>query len=233
MGQAASLGHPLTPFVDKLVVPVRRVVTGPTRLAVRLETAMHRFHRDLPPSRVWTYDGSLPGPTIEVGRGVALEVQWENRLSGSLPVIVTVAPEYAVDGVPVQCTPGRSGGRPDPAAAALPGFSVVHLHGGMTYATSDGWTENLAMPGQQALDSYPNDQRGTMLWYHDHVMGVTRFSVYAGLAGPGSCATSASESSSCPRDRRTRCRFCWPTATSTPARTARSPAICCTRRIPR
>jgi FtsP/CotA-like multicopper oxidase with cupredoxin domain len=184
MGKAASFGHPLTPFVDKLSVPARRVVTEPTRLAVRLETAMHRFHRDLAPSRVWTYGGSLPGPTIEIDRGVALEVQWENRLSGSLPVIVTVAPEYALDGVPVQCTPGRSGGRPDPAAAALPGFSVVHLHGGMTYATSDGWTENLAMPGQQALDSYPNDQRGTMLWYHDHVMGVTRFSVYAGLAGP-------------------------------------------------
>jgi spore coat protein A len=37
------------------------------------------FHRDLPPSRVWAYDGSLPGPTIEVTRGVALEVRWENH----------------------------------------------------------------------------------------------------------------------------------------------------------
>ena len=33
------------------------------------------------------------------------------------------------------------------------------------------------------LDTYPNDQRAAMLWYHDHVMGVTRFNVYAGLAG--------------------------------------------------
>ena len=33
------------------------------------------------------------------------------------------------------------------------------------------------------LDAYPNDQRAAMLWYHDHVMGVTRFDVYAGLAG--------------------------------------------------
>jgi FtsP/CotA-like multicopper oxidase with cupredoxin domain len=175
--------HPLTPFVDKLAVPPRRIVSEPTRLVVRLETATHRFHRELPPSRVWTFDGSLPGPTIEVDRSVALEVQWENHLSGPLPVIVTVAPEYEVDGVPAQCSPGRSGGAPDPAAAALPGFSVVHLHGAMTYATSDGWTENLTVPGQQALDTYPNDQRATMLWYHDHVMGVTRFSVYAGLAG--------------------------------------------------
>jgi spore coat protein A len=27
------------------------------------------------------------------------------------------------------------------------------------------------------------DQRAALLWYHDHVMGVTRFTVYAGLAG--------------------------------------------------
>ena len=30
---------------------------------------------------------------------------------------------------------------------------------------------------------YDNDQRATMLWYHDHALGITRFNVYAGLAG--------------------------------------------------
>jgi spore coat protein A len=29
----------------------------------------------------------------------------------------------------------------------------------------------------------PNDQRPTMLWYHDHGPGITRLNVYAGLAG--------------------------------------------------
>jgi o-aminophenol oxidase len=175
--------HPLTPFVDKLAVPPRHVIAEPSRLVVRLEAARHRFHRDLPPSRVWTYDGLLPGPTFEVRRGVELEVRWENHLTGPLPVVVTVAPEYLVDGVPAQCLPGRSGGSIDATTAALSGFAVVHLHGGMTYATSDGWTENITAPGQAALDTYPNDQRAAMLWYHDHVMGVTRFDVYAGLAG--------------------------------------------------
>jgi spore coat protein A len=177
------MSHPLTPFVDELAVPPRRVISEPTRLTIPLETATHRFHRELPPSRVWAYDGSLPGPTIETRRGVPLEVMWENRLSGTLPVVVTVAPDYAVHGVPAQCLPGRSGGRLDPTTAALPGFSVVHLHGGVTHASSDGWTENLTVAGQQTLDAYPNDQRAAMLWYHDHVMGVTRFNVYAGLAG--------------------------------------------------
>jgi spore coat protein A len=177
------IDYPLQPFMDALPVPNRLVVTEPGRLTIPLRTGLHRYHRDLPPSPVWTFDGTVPGPTIEVERGVPLEVRWENRLTGNLPVIVTVAPANALDGVPVQATLGRSGGLPDEAATALSGYAVVHLHGALTYATSDGWTENLTAPGQWALDTYPNDQRAALLWYHDHVMGVTRFSVYAGLAG--------------------------------------------------
>ena len=30
---------------------------------------------------------------------------------------------------------------------------------------------------------YPNDQAAATLWYHDHVVGITRLNVYAGLAG--------------------------------------------------
>ncbi len=179
----AGLERSLAPFVDPLPMPPRRVIVEPTRLTVRLETALHQFHSGLPRSRVWTYDGHLPGPTIEVRRGVAVEVEWDNQVGGTLPVTVVRAPSFEVNGVPVQCVPGRSGGVPDAAAAALIGFSVAHLHGGITQATSDGWTENLALPGQSTLDTYPNEQRAAMLWYHDHVMGVTRFSVYAGLAG--------------------------------------------------
>ncbi len=75
----------LVPFVDPLPMPPRRVIVEPSRLTVRLQAAEHQFHRALPRSRVWTYDGHLPGPTIEVRRGVAVEVQWENRLEGACP----------------------------------------------------------------------------------------------------------------------------------------------------
>lgn len=34
-----------------------------------------------------------------------------------------------------------------------------------------------------ALFRYPNDQRATTLWYHDHSVGMTRTNVYAGPAG--------------------------------------------------
>ncbi len=37
-------------------------------------------------------------------------------------------------------------------------------------------------PGS-ALFQYPNDQRATTLWYHDHTLGMTRVNVYAGPAG--------------------------------------------------
>lgn len=178
-----GLERPLVPFVDPLPIPPRRVITEPTRLTIPLRTSRHRFHQDLPPSPVWAYDGVVPGPTIEVRRGVPLEIRWENRIEGFLPVVVTTASRSEVDGVPVQSIVGRSDDEPDRDAARLPGFSVAHLHGGMTGPNSDGWAENLARPGQHELDSYPNDQRAQLLWYHDHVMGVTRFSVYAGLAG--------------------------------------------------
>jgi spore coat protein A len=145
---------------------------------------MHRFHRDLPESRIWGYDGTVPGPTIETERGQPVTVEWRNELEGPLPVVVTIAPGNAdPNGVPVQCLPGLSGGTPNQRTAALTGHTVVHLHGGLTPASYDGWAENLFAPGQPAVFHYPNDQRAALLWYHDHVMGVTKFDVYAGLAG--------------------------------------------------
>src|SRR6266567_4466776 len=176
---------PLMPFVDALPLPPRRLADEHQGwLRVHIRAASHRFHRDLPQSRVWTYDGSVPGPTIEAERGHPVRVEWRNELAGTLPVTVTLAPtETDGDGVPVQCLPGLSGGVPDADAASLPGLSVVHLHGGLTAAAYDGWAENIFAPGQHAVGDYAMDQRAALLWYHDHVMSVTRFTVYAGLAG--------------------------------------------------
>src|SRR5436305_1196687 len=99
-------------------------------------------------------------------------------------VVDTTAPRPTdADGVPVQCSPGLSGGEPNRHAAGLSGNTVVHLHGGLTPASYDGWAENLFAPGQPAVFRYPMDQRAALLWYHDHVMGITKLDVYAGLAG--------------------------------------------------
>src|SRR5438552_16679824 len=182
---AQPLIAPLAEFVDAVPMPPRLVAAEHDgRITLHIRVGVHRFHRDLPEARIWGYDGTVPGPTIETERGRPVTVEWRNELSGPLPVVVTIAPANAnADGVPVQCLPGLSGGTPDQHAAALTGHTVVHLHGGLTPASYDGWTENLFRPGQSAVFHYPNDQRAALLWYHDHVMGVTRLDVYAGLAG--------------------------------------------------
>ncbi len=181
----SSLRPPLTPFVDALPLPQRILADKHGgELTVPIRAAAHRFHRDLPPSRVWAYDGRVPGPTIEAKRGQPVRVHWRNEIDQPYPVASTLAPtETDGDGLPVQCLPGLSGGTPDPNAAALSGYTVVHLHGAVTAAPYDGWTENIFAPGQHATSDYPMDQRAALLWYHDHVMGVTRLTVYAGLAG--------------------------------------------------
>ena len=175
----------LEPFVDALPIPPRLIAAQlDGHLTVRLRAGEHRFHRDLPPSRIWGFDGTVPGPTIEAERGGPVTVEWQNEIDGPFPVAVTIAPQHlGADGVPVQCVPGLSGGSLRQDAAALTGHTVVHLHGALTPASYDGWTENLFAPGQAAVFHYPMDQRAALLWYHDHVMGVTKYDVYAGLAG--------------------------------------------------
>src|SRR6266699_1018073 len=46
-------------------------------------------------------------------------------------------------------------GTPDPDVAALTGYTVVHLHGAVTAAPFDGWTENVFAPGQDAATFFP------------------------------------------------------------------------------
>jgi FtsP/CotA-like multicopper oxidase with cupredoxin domain len=180
-----ALTASLAPFVDPLPIPLRLLASEHDGwLTVRIRAGEHRFHRDLPVSSIWGFDGAVPGATIEAERGQPVSVEWRNELEGAFPVSVTVAPEATdADGLPVQCFPGLSGGEPDRHAATLTGHTVVHLHGGLTPAPYDGWAENLFAPGQVAVFHYPMDQRAALLWYHDHVMGITKLDVYAGLAG--------------------------------------------------
>ena len=87
------LQPPLTPFVDPLPLP-RRILAGQGggELTVRIRAAAHRFHRDLPESRVWAYEGLVPGPTVEAERGQPVRVCWRNEIDQPYPVVVTLAP---------------------------------------------------------------------------------------------------------------------------------------------
>jgi len=144
-----------------------------------MRPAQVQLHSELPPSEVWTYEDSLPVPAIEVSRGQRVQVEWINAIPADEPYPITAV--TAPDGT--QMEPGRSGRSANQIVARLSPWTVVHLHGGRTAAVSDGWTENATFSGQSTTSDYANDQQATLLWYHDHAMGITRFNVYAGLAG--------------------------------------------------
>jgi spore coat protein A len=62
----AGVIQPLAPFVDGLPVPRRLLAPQHDgRLTVRMRPGTHRFHRDLPKSKIRGCDGTVPGPTIE------------------------------------------------------------------------------------------------------------------------------------------------------------------------
>lgn len=59
----------------------------------------------------------------------------------------------------------------------------VHLHGGHTPPASDGLPYDLVGPGVTKTYTYPNNQPGATLWYHDHAIDTTGRHAYMGLAG--------------------------------------------------
>jgi spore coat protein A, manganese oxidase len=172
--QAMNPGR-LAPFADPLPLlsvarsaGLRPSPANPSRRVPFYRIEMREFfgklHRDLPPTRLWGYDGAFPGPTLETRSGDELLVEWVNRLPHHhfLPIDYTLH--------------GAEPSNPDVRA-------VVHLHGGKTPPASDGYPEDWYPPGASATYSYPNDQDAAQLWYHDHAMGINRLNIYAGLLG--------------------------------------------------
>lgn len=198
-GVKSALG--LTKFTDRLTQPPiirawRRFGEQPIR--IRAEEAQVRFHSSLPITMAWSYEGSIPGPTIEVRSGHEVRIDWENRLTDAdgalhLPFDVVRVPPLGVlaDNVTALTPGGRSTSRgtgekaypPLEGTEALTAATVVHLHGALTDGHNDGWAHNVALPGNVTRCAYPNAQSARTLWYHDHAMAVTRFNVHAGLAG--------------------------------------------------
>src|SRR2546421_7527464 len=76
-----TLVPPLAPFIDGLPLPERLIAEEHHgSLVVRMRMGEHRFHRDLPVSKIWGYEGMVPGPTIEAERGHPVTVEWRNEL---------------------------------------------------------------------------------------------------------------------------------------------------------
>ncbi|HZX06213.1 MAG TPA: multicopper oxidase family protein [Kribbella sp.] len=159
-GAVLRSGVPLPPAYQ-VPLPVPRVLSGADRYDIVQREVTAEILPGVP-TRLWTYGGTFPGPTIESRCGRTVEVAHRNE---------------------------------------LPVPSVVHLHGGRTPPSSDGYPTDLVLPaGWQdmghgmrdpravtseltRLYTYPLDQRPTLLWYHDHRMDFTGPAVWRGLAG--------------------------------------------------
>ena len=182
----------LTPFVDPLPIPeiARSLESRPDpenphkqlpyyRIAMRpIES---QVHRDMKPTRFWSYGSGIPGPTFETRSGQGLLVEWVNELPQKhfLPI------DYRLHGA----EPGQPEVR-----------TVVHVHGGRTPSASDGYPDDWYVSGKSALFHYPNKQDAATLWYHDHAMGINRLNIYAGLFGAYIIRDEAEEALNLPRD---------------------------------
>ncbi len=165
----------LTKFVDPLPIPqvVSPSTPGGNDFVVTMTQFKQQLHSQLPPTEVWGYNGSYPGPSFEASRGTPISVTYANAL-----------PKVHLFQDAVDETVSHGYGFPDVR-------TVVHLHGAEVKADSDGnptawFSFNFETTGagwSQKAYTYPNSQEATTLWYHDHAIGTTRLNICAGLAG--------------------------------------------------
>jgi FtsP/CotA-like multicopper oxidase with cupredoxin domain len=108
----------------------------------------------LPPTWIWGYEASAPGPTIHAERGRPVLVRHFNDLEQQHPVLLYGAPETS-----------------------------VHLHGNPSLPQHDGYASDTTEPGLYKDYWYPAIEDSRTLWYHDHGVHHTAPNAYMGLAG--------------------------------------------------
>jgi FtsP/CotA-like multicopper oxidase with cupredoxin domain len=130
--------------------------------------ALHRFHSDLQPSYLWTFNGAYPARTILAEYGKPAIVRFRNNLP--LPAQNTT---FGVNEM------------------------TIHLHNGHTPSESDGFAGDFYSTGFWKDNHYPNvfagvdefggigDPREGMstFWYHEHRAAFTANNNYLGLNG--------------------------------------------------
>lgn len=165
-------------FVDALPMPsvhssLSKSSSG-TYYEVRIVEAFHKFHSDLPPTRIFAYEGVYPGPTFVVKQNERVQVKFINQI-----------PQGSMHVLPIDTTI-KEAERKDVSIR-----TVVHLHGGFVSAEDDGhpfawFTKDFNVTGEKYKKQvyvYENRQSPTTLIYHDHAVGITRLNVMAGMIG--------------------------------------------------
>jgi FtsP/CotA-like multicopper oxidase with cupredoxin domain len=130
--------------------------------------------------------GTYMAPTLEAVRGRRVVVRWiDDRRDAAGRPLQRHLLEEAYD----TTLHGASEGEPHVRM-------VTHLHGAEVPPVSDGLPDDWFTPdpsarpngrggpaGNSLVDTYPNEQPATTLFYHDHTLGITRLNVMAMGAG--------------------------------------------------
>jgi spore coat protein A len=166
----------LPPFVDPLPLPhaarFSSAAKGSPRTSrIAMREVYAKVHRDLSPTRQWAYvDANAPAansalaPLIDVRANEPVRIQWLNELPRRhfLPI------DYSLHGC----------GHHVPEVRA-----IVHVHGARVPPADDGYPTDWFVAGHSRTGTFPLEQDGATLWYHDHAMGINRLNIYAGLFG--------------------------------------------------
>ncbi len=162
-----------TPFVDNVGQPVVAVTDSANHYTLSAHMDTHSFATGWPAVPTMGYDAvkvthgvntvlshmAYLGPTIVTKQGTPIQVTIKN----DLPAGVDLFPQWGMD-------PQNT--------------VVLHRHGGLQPALSDGAPDQMVAPGGATrTNDYPNNQAAAPIWYHDHADETTSFNVYAGLAG--------------------------------------------------
>src|SRR5450631_4854312 len=168
-----------TPFVDNVGQPALAATDSANHYTLSAHMDTHSFATGWPAVPTMGYDAvsvsgavngvggtntvlshmAYLGPTIVTKEGTPINVTIKN----DLPATTDLFPQW---GMSNQNT------------------TVLHRHGGLQPALSDGTPDQQVAPGGGTrTNSYPNNQAAAPLWYHDHADMTTSYMVYAGLAG--------------------------------------------------
>ena len=192
----------LTKWLDPLPIPgvyARKAMVGNMPFyEIPITAFTQTLHSELKPTHLWGYGGTYPSASIEAVVGQPISVRWRNDL-------IIPNPSRGIIGNPHPVLSGIDRVN----IAGVDGFPdqriSTHLHGAHVPWQSDGGPKGWYTTGKNPMTypvsqldgdpfkginffngdtfTYPNDQLGTTLWFHDHTMGITRLNVMAGLAG--------------------------------------------------
>ena len=145
----------------------------------------------IPGSSQTEFFRGTPGVVFENIRGIPAEVHWDNNIAE--PTFMPVDPvlHWANALAFEKPVPPFTPFPPGYDKAQFPVMHVTHTHGLVVKPHLDGTAEEWFSPfgllrgpafASQTYDM-PNEQPSTQLFFHDHVMGVTRLGVHAGSVG--------------------------------------------------